>query len=136
VGKTSLLADAARRIERSGGAIGPIAAVAIADGEDVASARTKRVARFWLTSAPRIIAAMQYLGMWQERVETVIAQAAGVSAVVCFENLLDLVRIGGRTAGDSIGAFLIPYLQRSELRLVTEATPAEFDAVRRLLPAL
>jgi ATP-dependent Clp protease ATP-binding subunit ClpC len=136
VGKTSILADAARRIERGGGATGPVAAVAITDGGDAAPARPRRVARFWLTSAPRIIAAMQYLGMWQERVETVIAQADGVSAVVCFENLLDLVRIGGRTPGDSIGAFLVPYLQRSEMRLVTEATPAEFDAVRRLLPAL
>ena len=32
-------------------------------------------------------------------------------------------------------AFLLPYIQRGELRVVGEATPAEFDACRRLLPS-
>ncbi|HEY7116529.1 MAG TPA: AAA family ATPase [Tepidisphaeraceae bacterium] len=127
IGKTSILADAARRIERDGE---PIAAIS-----DHAPP-TRRTHRFWLTSAPRLIAGMQYLGMWQERIETLIAQTASIAAVLCAENLLDLVRTGGRTPTDSIGAFLVPYLQRAELRLVTEATPTEFDAVRRLLPAL
>jgi ATP-dependent Clp protease ATP-binding subunit ClpC len=79
---------------------------------------------------------MQYLGMWQERVESVINQVSGISGILCAENLLDLVRTGGRSPGDSIGAYLIPYLQRAELRLIAEATLAELDAIRRLLPGL
>jgi ATP-dependent Clp protease ATP-binding subunit ClpC len=134
VGKTTILADAARRIERAGDLVDSPAGQR-ADADE--SARTgKRASRFWLTSAPHIIAGMQYLGMWQERVETIIAQAASISAILCAENLLDLVRTGGRSPNDSIGAFLIPYLQRSELRLIAEVTPAELDAIRRLLPGL
>jgi ATP-dependent Clp protease ATP-binding subunit ClpC len=33
-----------------------------------------------------------------------------------------------------VAGFFLPYLQRGELRLVAEATPAELDACRRLLP--
>jgi ATP-dependent Clp protease ATP-binding subunit ClpC len=32
--------------------------------------------------------------------------------------------------------FLVPYLARSELRMIAEATPAELDACRRLMPGL
>ena len=36
----------------------------------------------------------------------------------------------------SLAAFLIPYLRHGDVRVVVEATPAEFDACDRLLPAL
>lgn len=135
VGKTTILADASRRIERAADAI-EASAFPNADADAMASRRTKRINRFWLTSAPRFIAGMQYLGMWQERVENIISQTASIAGVLCIENLLDLVRTGGRSPGDSIAAYLMPYLQRAELRLIAEATPAELDAIRRLLPGL
>jgi len=136
VGKTTVLADVARRIERES-AEGTLRGAGGDDSGAVATHRGgRRVNRFWLTSAPRLIAGMQYLGMWQERLESVIAQTAAVAGVLCVENLLDLVRTGGRTAADSLAAYLVPYLQRSEVRLVAEATAAELDAVRRLLPGL
>jgi len=133
-GKTTILADAVRRIERA--ADPAMALIAEIFPPEQAALPIIRTNRFWLTSAPRIIAGMQYLGMWQERVETIITQAASISGILCVENLLDLVRTGGRSPGDSIAAFLMPYLQRSELRLISEATPAELDAIRRLLPGL
>lgn len=133
-GKTMILADAVRRIERAADpAMALLADIFPTEKSDLPQKRTHR---FWLTSAPRLIAGMQYLGMWQERVETIIAQTAGISGVLCIENLLDLARTGGRSPGDSVAAFLIPYLQRGELRLIAEATPAELDAIRRLLPGL
>jgi len=136
VGKTSVLADAARRIERDGMDLpgGPGGSAAHADPDDAAP--RARAARFWLTSAPRIVSGMQYLGMWQERVEGVIAELGAVSGVLCVENLLDLVRTGGSSPAGSIAAFIVPFLARGELRLVAEATPAELDAIRRLLPGL
>src|SRR5258706_4280147 len=134
VGKTSILADAARRIERAADA--PESTSQPTDPDAPVTRRGKRINRFWLTSAPRLIAGMQYLGMWQERAESIVTQTAGIAGVLCAENLLDLVRTGGRSPGDSIGAFLMPYLQRSELRLIAEATPTELDAIRRLLPGL
>jgi ATP-dependent Clp protease ATP-binding subunit ClpC len=136
VGKTSILADAARRIERATADPTDSASSADSDAGPAASRRDKRIPRFWLTSAPRLIAGMQYLGMWQERVESILNQTASISGILCAENLLDLVRTGGRSPGDSIAAYLMPYLQRAELRLIAEATRAELDAVRRLLPGL
>jgi ATP-dependent Clp protease ATP-binding subunit ClpC len=134
VGKTSILADAARRLERAGD---PTQTSDTAAEPDAASSRReKRAHRFWLTSASRLISGMQYLGMWQERAETLIEEASSISGILCAENLLDLVRTGGHSPGDSIAAYLMPYLQRAELRLIAEATPSELDAIRRLLPGL
>jgi ATP-dependent Clp protease ATP-binding subunit ClpC len=90
--------------------------------------------RFWLTSAARVIAGMQYLGQWEQRVEALIGELSNFAGVLCFDSALDLVRVGGQGPGDSVAAFLMPYMQRGELRVVAEATPAELDALRRLLP--
>jgi ATP-dependent Clp protease ATP-binding subunit ClpC len=121
-GKTAVLVDAVQAIERQ------LAAEAEQRGEPAPG----RV--FWLTSAGRLIAGMKYLGQWEERCEHVIDELARQPGVLCVDRLLDLVRLGGRGPTDSLAAFLVPYLQRGELRLAGEATPAELDACRRLLP--
>lgn len=92
--------------------------------------------RFWVTNAARLIAGMRYLGEWQERCEAVIAELEDIGAILCLENLLDVVRVGGRGPTDSVAAFLLPYLQRGEIRVVAEVTPDELDTCRRLLPGL
>ena len=71
---------------------------------------------------------MKYLGQWEERCEQVIDELARVPGVLCVDRLLDLLRLGGSGPGDSLAAFLVPYLQRGELRLVGECSPAELDA--------
>jgi ATP-dependent Clp protease ATP-binding subunit ClpC len=119
VGKTTLLVDAVKEAEK------------LAAEDDGGRQR-----RFWLTSAGRIVAGMKYLGQWEERVEAVIAELAEFGGVLCAERLLDLVRVGGFGPADSVAAFLVPYLARAELRMVAEATPAELDACRRLMPGL
>ena len=126
-GKTAVLAEAARKLERER----PESEDDVADREEGAP-RVRH--RFWLTSAARLIAGMQYLGQWQERCEALIAELSSIGGVLCVENLLDLVRIGGAGPGDSLAAFLMPYIQRRELRLVGEGTADELDACRRLLP--
>src|SRR5262249_7019168 len=82
----------------------------------------------------RLIAGMKYLGQWEERCEEVIEELARLPGVLCVDRLLDLLRVGGTGPADSLAAFLVPYLQRGELRLVGEATPTELGACRRLLP--
>ena len=139
VGKTTLMVDAVKEAEK----------LAFADGESEAAGtgvrgfltltgeeRGKHKRRFWLTSAGRVIAGMKYLGQWEERVEAVIAELGELGGVLCVERLLELVRTGGLGPTDSVAAFLMPYLARGELRMVAEATPAELDACRRLLPGL
>ena len=117
VGKTSVLASAVREIERQ------------IEGEE-----ERR--RFWLTNGSRLIAGMRYLGQWEERLEAVIAELSSFQGVLCIENLLELVSMGGIGTTDSVGAFLIPYMNHRELQIVAEATPEELDACRRLLPGL
>ncbi len=78
---------------------------------------------------------MQYLGQWQERLEAVIAELSDSDAVLAIENITDLVRLGGGTPRESLAAFMLPYIQTGQLRLVVEATPEELDACRRWLPA-
>lgn len=119
-GKTSVLAGAVRALERA--------------GREADKGADKRL--FWLTGAARLIAGMAYLGQWEERLEQAIAELADFDGVLCVDNLLELLRVGGHGPGDSVGAFLVPYIRAGELRLVAEATPAELQACRRLLPAL
>ncbi len=123
VGKTTILAEAVQLAERQH------AEAAKRRGDDAVPRRL-----FWLSSAGRLIAGMRYLGQWEERYEHVIEELTGIGGTLCVENLLDLLRTGGVSPIGSIAAFLMPYLQRSELRLAGECTPAELDACRRLLP--
>jgi ATP-dependent Clp protease ATP-binding subunit ClpC len=118
-GKTTVLVEAVRQLER---------------GEEGEGKRTRRL--YWQTSAGRLIAGMKYLGQWEQRCEALIGELGQIGGALCVENLLDLVREGGEAPTNSLAAFLVPYLQRGELRLVGEATPAELDACRRLLPGL
>ena len=90
--------------------------------------------RFYMTSAARLIAGMQYLGEWQQRCETIVDELGMIRGVLCVENLLDLVRTGGTDAGDSVASFFRTYTQHGEMRLVGEVTPAELNACDRLLP--
>jgi ATP-dependent Clp protease ATP-binding subunit ClpC len=113
-GKTTLLIEAARAVRR-----------AAAEGRDT---------RCWLTGAARLVAGMKYLGQWEERCEEIVGELAGADGVLCVDNVLELVRQGGAGPASSIAAFLLPYLQRGELRLIGEATPAELEACQRLLP--
>jgi ATP-dependent Clp protease ATP-binding subunit ClpC len=57
-------------------------------------------------------AGRKYLGQWEERREKIIEELARVPSVLCVDRLLDLVRLGGTGPGDSLAAFMLPYLQR------------------------
>ena len=124
VGKTAVLVAAVRRLE-------------LESSSDAADPPGERVAvrdRFWLTSGARIVGGMRYLGQWQERCQAMIGELDGVYGALCIDNLLGLIRAGGSDPSSSVAAFLAPYLERGELRMVAEATPAELDACRRLMP--
>ncbi len=124
-GKTSLIINAAREIERD----------ARKDPErDKEQGAQKPL--FWQTSASRVIAGMRYLGQWEQRCEKLISELADIDGVLCADSLIELLRVGGFDASDSVGAFLVPYLQHRQLRMVAECTQSELEAVRRLLPGL
>lgn len=122
VGKTSLLVDAVRIVERD--------LRSTANDGDAAAQQHK----FWTSSAARFIAGMKYLGQWEERCERVIEELAPIDGVIAFEDLLELLHTGGITATNSVASFFLPFLERAEMRIVSETTPAGLDACRRLLP--
>lgn len=62
-----------------------------------------------------------------------IEDLAAIDGVLCIESLAELLRTGGREASESLAAFLAPWLQRNELRMIAEVTPTQLDACRRLL---
>ena len=126
VGKTSVLVDSVRNVERE-------MRERAKQSEETGTAPASH--KFWVTSGGRIIAGMKYLGQWQERCERMIEELARFDGVLAVEKLLDLVMTGGTSETDSIASFLLPFIERGELRIVAEATPAELDACRRLLPA-
>lgn len=119
VGKTAILVDAVREIEREA-------------KKDKSRDEIRQT--HWHTTAARLIAGMQYLGQWQERLEDVIAELAGIDGVLCASDLSGLVETGGCEPQESLAAFIMPYLQSGELRMVCEATPEELIAARRMLP--
>jgi ATP-dependent Clp protease ATP-binding subunit ClpC len=125
IGKSTLLADAASQIERQLRRTAEI-------NDDSAYKNYKN--KFWSTSGARIIAGMRYLGQWEERCEELIRELSDISGILCLENILDAVNSGGESPINGIAAFLIPYIQRGELKVIVEATPAELDSCRRLLP--
>lgn len=127
IGKTAVLTEAVRQIEKD--------LLNVVD-EDFAPEYDEKNPRhrFWQTNGGRLISGMKYLGQWEERMEAIIGELSDIDGVLCVEKLLDLIQYGGREANESLASFLIPYLQRGEIRIVAEATPAEFDACRRLLP--
>jgi len=124
VGKTSLLVDAVRIVERDRRAN-------VNDEETPSSVQQHK---FWTSSAARLIAGMKYLGQWEERCEKVIEELARIDGVIAFEDLLELLHTGGTIATNSVASFFQPFLERSEMRIVSETTPAGLDACRRLLP--
>lgn len=125
IGKTAVIAAAARRLERSGW-----------NADTGEQDSVIKVEPFWLVSAARLVAGMRYLGEWEERCEAIIDELGTIGGVLVVDKLLDLARTGGTGPTTSIASFFMPYLQRGELRLVAEATPTELDACRRLLPGL
>ncbi len=126
-GKSTILLDAVRRLSRQ--------KPKESDSGDEDTTDLSRY-RFWRGTGARIVAGMRYLGEWEERCEEFIRQLGAIDGVFCVENLLELVSIGGQGPANSVAAFLLPYLQRGELRIVAEASPTELDACRRLLPGL
>ncbi len=127
VGKSTLLIDAVKRLTREK----PSDKQGDEDSPD-----DLRAYRFWKGSAGRMISGMRYLGEWEERCEEFIRSLDSLEGVFCAENLLELLRVGGEGPGDSVAAFMLPYLQRGDLRMVAEASQAEVEACRRLLPGL
>jgi ATP-dependent Clp protease ATP-binding subunit ClpA len=92
---------------------------------------------FWATSGARLVAGMSGFGMWQERCQKMLTEAAKKRAVVQVGNLMELVDVGKCEGQDTgIAAFLRPFIARGELLTVAECTPEQIPLIEREDPHL
>lgn len=89
---------------------------------------------FWRIMAQRITASARYLGEWQETAEELIEELHLQDGVLWVSDFVQLLRVGGQSASESVAAFFSPFLQSGELQLVGELRPEELESMRRLLP--
>lgn len=89
---------------------------------------------FWGIMSQRITAASKYLGDWQNNCEQLVEELKLVDGVLWVQDLIQMIRIGGQGAEDSVAAFLLPYLQQGELQIIGELTPPELESMRQFLP--
>ena len=124
VGKSTLLVAAVRGLERSGPA-----------GKRPAGERERaRAIAIGRLPPPACWPACSISVNGKSAASGWCDELSEIGGVLCVESLLDLVVQGDREAHGGMAAFFLPYLQSGDLRLVGEASPAEFAACRRLLP--
>lgn len=98
--------------------------------------KTEVSTTFWRIQAQRFTASSKYLGQWQEKVEELVWELNTVNGILWIEDIVRLLREGGRGVEDSVAAYLLPFLQAGKIQLVGEVTPQELESMRRLLPGL
>ncbi|MBE7486383.1 MAG: ATP-dependent Clp protease ATP-binding subunit [Polyangiaceae bacterium] len=114
VGKTAWVKELARRMPRSGDALSET--------------------RVWSTSADRIMAGMQYLGMWEQRCLDLIAELAGEGHFLHVDHLVGLTRV--RSNASSIADLFAPALESGEIALVAECSESELGELSATAPRL
>ncbi len=98
------------------------------------SKKTEKEQSFWRIQAQRFTATSKYLGEWQETAEELVFELQTMNGILWVENIVRLLREGGKGAEDSVAAYLLPFIQQGKLQLAGEVTPQELESMRRLLP--
>ncbi len=89
---------------------------------------------FWRIQAQRFTATSKYLGEWQEKVEELVWELNTVNGILWVEDIVRLLKEGGKGVEDSVAAYLLPFIQQGRLQLAGEVTPQQLESMRRLLP--
>jgi ATP-dependent Clp protease ATP-binding subunit ClpC len=111
------------------------------------TAAVRQLARRWdliagrppifLTSGARIVAGQTGFGMWEERCQNLIKEAAKRRAVLHVGSLVELMEVGKSEYNHTgIATFLRPAIARGELLCVAEATPEQLPLIEKQDPQL
>lgn len=98
------------------------------------SKKTETEQSFWRMQAQRFTATSKYLGEWQETAEELVWELQTMNGILWVEDIVRLLREGGRGVEDSVASYLLPFIQQGKLQLAGEVTPQELESMRRLLP--
>ena len=67
---------------------------------------------------------------WEFNIGKLVQELKSTNRILYVRNLMDLFEVGKYEGNDvSMGAFLQPFLNRGELRLITECTDQEFTSI-------
>jgi ATP-dependent Clp protease ATP-binding subunit ClpC len=123
VGKTTLLHQAIRDL-------------LVDDGYE-AHRNLDRVRRVFGLSGQRIIAGMTYLGDWEQRGLDLLHEALHHDAILCFEDLHALGRLGRTRDSDrNLAELFRGPVARGELVLLGECTPEQMERLESEAPGL
>jgi ATP-dependent Clp protease ATP-binding subunit ClpA len=95
--------------------------------------RKRKGVQVYRTQARRLVAGARYLGEWQGMCEAMVKELVELEAFLWVEDLVELFRVGGHSAADSVGAWLRAAMPEG-LRLIGEINPREAEVLRRLSP--
>jgi ATP-dependent Clp protease ATP-binding subunit ClpA len=85
----------------------------------------------WWLSPQRLISGMSYVGQWENRLIAILKEAAKREHVLYFDDVLGLYVAGQCSSSSlSVANVLKPYVDRGEVRLLTEMTPEAFRVLR------
>jgi ATP-dependent Clp protease ATP-binding subunit ClpC len=90
--------------------------------------------RIWSTSADRIIAGMMYLGQWEQRCLDMIHELSDEGDYLYVGQLPPL--LDTRTGRSSIADFFLPAIEASEISLIAECHPHEYQLLKTRAPRL
>ena len=87
----------------------------------------------WLVSPQRLISGMSFVGQWEERLLAILKEARRKEHVLYVDDPVGLYHAGKSASSDlTVGQVLRPFVERGEVRLVVEATPAALRVLREL----
>lgn len=89
---------------------------------------------FWRSHAERLIGRARYLGEWQQLCDQVVQWLDMAGGLLWVTDFVNLLQVGGRSAEESMAAYLLPSLRAGKLRLVGELNPGELETARQRLP--
>ncbi|MEZ4322284.1 MAG: AAA family ATPase [Myxococcota bacterium] len=90
---------------------------------------------FWRVDGGRLISGMSYVGAWESRMSRIVEEIHQRDDVLVVDDLPSLAWTGRSAQSDTtMAGFLLPHLQRGELRILAECTPERLEAGRQRNP--
>lgn len=89
---------------------------------------------FWRSNPSRMIARAKYLGEWQDICDQMVGELITYRGILWLENFVMLALLGGQGPEDSIAAFLLPAIQQRGIRIISELSAEQLEAIRRMMP--
>ena len=89
----------------------------------------------WRVDGGRLIAGMSFVGAWERRMGRVVHELYHRRDVLVVDDLPGLAWSGRSAHSDTtMAGFLLPHLQRQEIRVLAECTPERLEAARQRNP--